>query len=118
MNDIADNMTDQMKQLVELQQRNLEPMRIFGNVAVEAFEQVTRKNYALVGDMVDFSIRQTGLPLKGGSLDETVSAQVSESKAFAELMNRRAAEYAELASTLGGKFRQAGGDAAAAFKTV
>ena len=118
MNSTVEGMNEQMKQLVELQQRNLEPMRIFGGLAVEAFEHMARKNYEVAGDVIDFTVRQTGLPLKSESFDQTVSAQMSESKAFAELMNRRAAEYAELANTLGGKFRQAGSDAVATLKTA
>ena len=118
MNTIADTMTEQLKQLAELQQRNLEPMRAFGDLAVETFEQMTRKNYALAGDLVDFSIRQAALPMKSESVGDAVTAQLTEGKAFAEQMNRRAAEYAELAGTLGGKFRQAGNEAVAAFKAA
>ena len=116
MNTIADTMTEQIKQLAEIQQRSLEPMRAFGGFAVDAFEQMTRKNYALAGDVVDFSIRQSNLALKGDNPSETVSAQMAEGKAFAELMNRRASEYAELANDLGGKLRQVGNDATAALK--
>jgi len=108
----------QMKQFADAQQRSLEPMRAFGGVAVEAFEHLARQHYAVMGDMVDFTVRQTGLPLKGESFDKTVSAQMSEGKAFAELMNQRATEYAELANTLGGKFRQAGTEATASFKAA
>ena len=118
VNDTVDTMNDQVKQLAEIQQRNLEPMRIFGSVAVEAFEHMARKNYAVMGDMIDFIVRQTGLSLKGDSLDQTMSAQIAEGKAFAELMNRRASEYADLANTIGSKFRQAGSEAADSFKAV
>ena len=118
MSSTVDTMNEQMKQIAELQQRNLEPMRAFGGLAVEAFEQMTRKHYEVVGDMIDFTVRQSGLPLKGESLDQTVSTQMAESKAFAELMNQRATEYAELTNTLGGKFRQAGTEAVANIKNA
>ena len=118
MNSTFEGMNEQMKQLAELQQRNLEPMRAFGGLAVEAFEQMTRKNYEVVGDMIDFTVRQGGLSVKGESLDQTVSTQMAEGKAFAELMNQRATEYAELANTLGGKFRQAGTEAVATLKSA
>ena len=114
----ADTVNEQMKQLADIQQRNLEPMRVFGGLAVEAFEHMARQNYAVMGDVIDFTVRQTGLPLKGESLDKTVSSQISESKAFAELMSQRATEYADLANTLGGKLRQASTDAAASFKAA
>jgi len=118
MNNTVESMNEQMKRFAELQQTSLQPMRIFGGLAVEAFEHMARKNYEVAGDMIDFTVRQTGLPLKAESLDQTVSAQVSEGKAFAELMNQRATEYAELANTLGGKFRQAGSDAVANIKSA
>ena len=117
-NDALETMNDQMKQFGDMQQRGLEPMRAFGSAAVEAFEQMTRKNYALVGDMIDFSLKQASLPLRGDSLNETLSAQVNESKAFAELMSQRSSEYMELVSTLGNKFRDAGNYAAASVKSA
>ena len=113
-----DTLTERLERLAELQKKNIEPLQKLGGGAFVAFERMARKNYELMGDMVDYSFRQSGLPLKGGDLGETVAAQMAESKAFAELMNQRVAEYADLATTLGGKFRQAGSDAAAAFRTA
>ena len=110
-----EQMAEQLKRFGDLQQQNLEPLRAFGGVAVEAFEQMTRKHYAVAGDLIDYTFRQSALPLRGESVNDTVAAQVSEGKAFAELMNKRTAEYVELVNTLGGKFRQAGTDVATAY---
>jgi len=118
MNNAIDTMNEQMKQFGDVQQRGLEPMRAFGAVAVDAFEQMTRKNYALVGDMIDYTVKQASLPLKGEGLNETIAAQVNESKAFAELMNQRSGEYMDLVNTIGGKFREASDDAAATIRDV
>lgn len=114
----TDTMNDQMKQLVELQQKSLEPMRVFGGLAVEAFENMTRKSHAIAGDVVEFSVKQSEIAFKSENVSDTASAQMAESKAFAELMNQRSAEYVELVNTIGGKFRQAGTDAAANFKAA
>ena len=113
-----DSMNEQMKQFGDMQQRSLEPMRAFGAVAVDAFEQMTRKNYALVGDMIDYTVKQASLPLKGEGINETIAAQISESKAFAELMNQRSGEYMDLVNSLGGKFREAGDEAAATLRSA
>ena len=110
-NTAIDSVNEQMQQFGDMQQRSLEPMRAFGAVAVDAFEQVTRKNYALVGDMIDYTIKQASLPLKGEGINETIAAQISEGKAFAELMNQRSGEYMDLISSLGGKFRETSDEA-------
>lgn len=114
----TENLNDQMKQFVELQQKSLEPMRIFGGLAVEAFEQMSRKNHAVAGDVVDFSVKQSGLALNGENINETASAQMAESKAFAELMNQRSSEYVDMFNALGGKVRDASSEAAEAFKAA
>ena len=117
-NDAMETINDQVKQLSGMQQSGFEPMRAFGSAAVEVFEQMTRKNYTLVGDMIDFSIKQASLPLRGESLNDTLTAQVNESKAFVELMNQRGSEYMELVASLSNKFRDAGNYAAASVKSV
>ena len=118
MNNAMDTLNEQMKQFGDMQQRGLEPMRAFGAVAVDAFEQMTRKNYALVGDMVDYTIKQASLPTRGEGVSETIAAQVNEGKAFAELMNQRGTEYMDLVNTIGGKFREAGDEATATIRNV
>ena len=116
--EMTDRVSDQMHQFTDLQQRSLEPMRAFGAFAAEAFEQMTRKNYALVGDMVDYSIRQYSLAVSSENVNEALSAQMEESKAFAELMSRRTSEYAELVGNLGGTLRQSGQYAASTLKNA
>ena len=71
-------MNDQFKQLTDLQSRTLEPMRVFAAVAADAVEQIARKNYAVVGDVLEFSTKQVHLPLSSENLTDVTSAQVAE----------------------------------------
>ena len=113
---LTDNMNDQIKQLTDLQARTLEPLRVFAAEAADAVEQITRKNYAVVGDLLEFSIKQVKLPLSSDNLTDVTSAQVSEANALLELMNSRATEYADLAQQFSSKAKEATESVSASFK--
>ena len=113
---VTDNMNDQIKQLTDLQSRTLEPMRAFAAVAADAFEQIARKNYAVVGDVLEFSTKQVHLPLSSENLTDVTSAQATEAKAFVELMNSRATEYSDLAQQFQAKAKEASESVSASFK--
>jgi hypothetical protein len=83
-------------------QKNLEPMQEMNSVAVQAFERIARKNYELMGDLVDFAVAQVQIPQGKATAQEVYEKQSAEAKAFAEKVNTRAAEYMELAGELGG----------------
>jgi len=114
----TENLNEQMKKLADLQAKSLEPMRIFSGLAVDAMEQIARKNYALMGDFIEYSVKQAHLPLKSDNVGDIATAQVAEATAFTELMGNRAAEYVELANTFGQRARKAADDAAAAVKAA
>ena len=116
MKDVTENMNDQFKQLTDMQSRTLEPVRAFAAVAADAFEQIARKNYAVVGDVLEFSTKQVHLPVSGENLTDVASAQATEAKAFLELMNSRASEYAELAQQFQAKAKEASESVSASFK--
>jgi hypothetical protein len=82
-------------------QKNLEPMKEMNSVAVQAFERIARKNYELMGDLVDFAVAQVQIPQGKATAQEVYKRQSAEAKAFAEKVNTRAAEYMELAGELG-----------------
>jgi hypothetical protein len=82
-------------------QKNLEPMKEMNSVAVQAFERIARKNYELMGDLVDFAVAQVQIPQGKATAQEVYERQSAEAKAFAEKVNTRAAEYMELAGELG-----------------
>ena len=116
MKDVTENMNDQFKQAMDMQTRTLEPMRVFAAIAADAFEQIARKNYAVVGDVLEFSTKQVHLPLSSDNLTDVTSAQVAEANAFVELMNSRATEYADLAQQFQSKAKEASESVSASFK--
>ena len=107
MKNVTENMNEQFKQMMDMQSRSLEPMRAFATVAADAVEQIARKNYAVVGDVLDYSTKQVHLALSGDNPTEVTSAQAAEAKALVELLNTRASEYAEMAQELTGKVKEA-----------
>ena len=83
-------------------QKNLEPVQEMNSVAMQAFERIARKNYELMGDLVEYAVAQVQIPQGKATAQEVYKQQSAEAKAFAEKVNTRAAEYMELASELGG----------------
>ncbi len=116
MKNVTDNMNDQFKQMMDMQSRTLEPFRVFAAVAADAVEQVARKNYAVMGDVLEFSTKQVHLPLSSENLTDVTTAQTAEANAFVELMNSRATEYADLAQQFTGKVKEASESISASFK--
>ena len=113
---ITADLNEQFKQLTNLQTRSLEPVRAFAAVAADAVEQIARKNYAVVGDVLEFSVKQVRLPLPSDNLTDVSSAQVADANALVELMNVRATEYADLAQQFSSKAKEASENVAASFK--
>lgn len=108
--------SEQFRQATEFQAKAMEPMRLFGGFAIETAESMMRKNYTLMGDVVDFTVKQAKLPLSGDSLPDVASAQVAEVTAFTELLGTRASEYAELANEFGAKAKSVADEASALVK--
>ncbi|MGQ7846446.1 phasin family protein [Granulosicoccus sp. 3-233] len=116
MTNVAENMNEQFKQMMDMQARAVEPMRAFAVVAADAVEQLARKNYAVAGDVLESTTKQVHLTASGKDLTEVAAAQAAEAKALVELMNTRASEYAELAKQVSSKVKEATESAAASFK--
>lgn len=87
------------EKLAALQKEGLEPVRQFHGVAVEAFEQVARKNYAFFGDLLEFAVSQARLTVEITEPKALFDQQLASTKEFAELVTRRATEYVELGKT-------------------
>jgi hypothetical protein len=105
-------MKDFDEQYAEIQ-KNMEPMQEMNTVAVQAFERIARKNYELMGDLVDFAVAQVQIPQGKATAQEVFERQSVEAKAFVDKVNVRAAEYMELAGELGGMVSSAAEAAAA-----
>lgn len=116
MINFTDNLNEQYKQLLDLQTRSLQPMRVFATVATEAAEKIARQNYAVAGDVIDFASRQANLSLSGDNLSDVASAQMESAQGFVELMNSRANEYSDMAQQFGGKVKEATDSVSASFK--
>ncbi len=92
------------KPFADLQKKtleSLEPLQDMNAVAAEAFERIARKNYDLMGDLVDYAVAQVKTPANSTNPQEAYEQGVAETKAFAEKVNARAAEYVALAGELG-----------------
>lgn len=92
------------EQFAEMQKKTLEgfePMQNMNNVAAQAFERIARKNYDLMGDLVDYAVAQAKVPEGDLDVQKLYEQRVTDTKAFADKVNARAAEYVELAGELG-----------------
>jgi hypothetical protein len=87
---------DTFEKLADLQKQGLEPVRHFSGLAVEAFEELARKNYAFYGDILEFAVAQAKLPVDVNEPKALFEKQVASTKEFAELLGKRANEYVEL----------------------
>lgn len=84
------------EKLAELQKQGFEPVRHFSSAAVDAFEQIARKNYAFYGDVLDFAVTQARLPVDVKEPKALFERQIAATREFAELVSKRAAEYVDL----------------------
>lgn len=109
---------EQMKKMADMQAKAFEPMRLFGGLAVETMDHVVRKHYAVMGDMVEYTLKQAHLPLSGENPADIVNAQVAETQAFGELIGTRANEYAEIANTFGTRAKAVVDDSTAMLKSA
>jgi len=91
---------DNFEKITELQKQGLEPVRNFAEFAVDAFEQVARKNYAFYGDVLDYFVAQARLPVGVAEPKELFERQVASNREFAELLAERANEYVELGKSI------------------
>ena len=113
--DVTATLNDQFKQLTDLQTSALEPVRVFA-AAADAVEQIARKNYAVVGDVLEYSVKQVNLPLSSDNLSDVTSAQVAEANALVEVLKSRATEYSDLAQQFQAKAKEANESVSASFK--
>ena len=90
---------EQFEKFAALQAEAVEPFKAFGGVAAETFEQITRQNYAVLGDYVEFAVNQAKLPAQIADPKEYLGKQFETTRAFGEKLALRAQEYASIART-------------------
>ena len=115
---VQQNMNEQMKKFADMQAKSLEPLRAFSALASEAGEQMMRHNHAVMGDFVEFAVKQANVPFNPEAVSETASAQLADATAFGELMGARASEYMEMATEMGQKTQKAAEEFASAVKAA
>jgi len=107
------------QQFAEMQKKtleSLEPMQNMNTVAAQAFERIARKNYDLMGDLMEYAVAQVKVPQPDANMQEVYEQRVAETKAFADKVNERAAEYVALVGELGEMAKPGGVSPAAAAK--
>lgn len=100
------NVNEQINQFWSFQKEALEPMRAFNGIAADAFERVSRQNYAVLGDMLNFAVEQARLPAKASDASELFARQMEYTRAFGEQLARRTQEYLDIAGTFQAKAAQ------------
>ena len=106
MTNVTDQMNEQIKQMMDMQSLALQPLRLFASNAAKAAERLARKNYAVMGDALEFSTKQVQLPVCSENLTDFASAQSAEAKALVEQITSRATEYADMAQQLSSKVKE------------
>jgi phasin family protein len=89
--------TEQFQEFAKLQSEFLAPLREMSGVAVDSFETLSRLNYTVQGDLVDYSIEQAQLVASTDNVASLMSKQYETAKAFGEKMSGRVTEYSDLA---------------------
>lgn len=90
---------DSFEKFADIQKQSFEPARKFTVAAVDAFESVARTNYAVIGDLLEYTVEQAKLPT-AVEPGEYFERQMAHTRAFAETMSKRANEYVELGKSL------------------
>ncbi len=89
--------TEQFQEFAKLQSEFLKPLREMSGVAVDSFESLSRLNYSVQGDLVDYSIEQAQLVASADNVASLMSKQYETAKTFGEKMSARVTEYSDLA---------------------
>ena len=113
-----DKVTDQFKQFADMQAKSMEPMRQFFGIAADASEKILRKNYEVMGDLVEHAVAQTRAPLTCENINDLANANIEQTKALFETMNARTAEYVEITKSLGEDLQAATANAASTVKAA
>jgi phasin family protein len=98
---------DPFTQFLGFQKEALEPIRAANVVAADAFERLSRQNYAVIGDYVNFFVEQARLPAKTTDINEYLTQQMEHARAFGEQLVRRSQEYVEIAGAFQAKAQAA-----------
>jgi phasin family protein len=85
------------------QKEALEPMLAANAVAADAFERLSRQNYAVLGDFINFAVEQARLPTQATDYTQFLAKQTEHARTFGEQIVRRSQEYVEIMSAFQSK---------------
>ena len=88
---------EQFNKYLDFQAQAYEPLRAFGGAAAETFEKLSRQNYAVLGDCVDFAVEQAKLPGNVADASEYVGKQIEATREFSERLADRVQGYVAIA---------------------
>jgi len=89
--------TEQFQEFAKLQAEFMQPLREMTGVAADSFEKLSRLNYTVQGDIVDYTVEQAQLIASTDNAASLMSKQYETAKSLAEKMSSRAAEYSDIA---------------------
>jgi len=91
------NYDEQIKQLIQFDPNAFPQVREFYQSSADAFEKLTRHNQAIFGDIMDFAVQQTKLPLETDNAADLMARQVDASLALNQKMTERFQTFMDIA---------------------
>jgi phasin family protein len=98
---------DPFASFIGFQAEALEPFRAANGMAADAFERLSRQNYAVLGDYVNFAVEQARLPVQSTDYVQYLARQMEHARQFGDQLVRRSQEYAEILTALQAKAQAA-----------
>lgn len=87
---------EQFANFIGFQKEALEPIRAANSMAADAFERLSRQNYAVLGDYLNFAVEQARLPTQTADYTQYLAKQTEHARTFGEQLVRRSQEYVEI----------------------
>jgi hypothetical protein len=87
---------DTFTNFTAFQKEALEPMLAVNSMAADAFERLSRQNYAVLGDYVNFAVEQARLPIQTPDYSQYLTRQMEHARIFGEQLVRRSQEYMDI----------------------
>ena len=94
---------DSFTSFTGFQKEALEPVLAATGVAADAFERLSRQNYAVLGDYINFAVEQARLPIQASDYTQFLAKQMEHARIFGEQLVRRSQEYVEIMSAFQAK---------------
>jgi hypothetical protein len=98
---------EQFASFIGFQQEALEPIRAANGMAADAFERLSRQNYAVLGDYINFAVEQARLPTQTADYTQYLARQMETTRQFGDQLVRRSQEYMDILSAFQAKAQTA-----------